>query len=89
MQTAAKLLLAAHAFVLANGAFTCQGATFDLASSNCPDLGAQRFSSGGNIFVTAVAAIGLADRDAWGANAGSSDPYVKVRCDCVAVTAGR
>ena len=71
------VLLAATA--LADAAFTCQGDSFDEASSNCPDSGAQRHSSGGNVVVTLVLARGLPDRDAWGANAGTSDPYVQVR----------
>lgn len=57
--------------------FTCQGSTYAVALSNCPDKGAQRFSSGGNVTVLVRSANNLPDRDIFGANSGVSDPFVK------------
>jgi hypothetical protein len=72
------LILLSHFLLLCSseGEFTCQGATYATALKNCPDLGSQRFSSGGNVSVLVKSVKNLPDRDVMGSSA-TSDPYVE------------
>ena len=57
--------------------FTCQGTNYNQALGNCPDKGAQKLSSGGNVTVFVKAAYNLPNMDFSGPAALVSDPYVK------------
>jgi len=57
--------------------FTCQGTSYGNGLNNCPDKGAQKLSSGGNVTVFVKAAFNLPNMDFSGPASGVSDPYVK------------
>jgi hypothetical protein len=60
------------------GFTTCQGTNYENALLNCPDRGAQRFSSGGNVTILVRRAQNIPNSDfASGPSSGVSDPYVK------------
>ena len=57
--------------------FTCQGDSYINSLNNCPDKGAQKYSSGGNVTVLVKRVKNLPDRDIFGENSAVSDPYVQ------------
>lgn len=56
---------------------TCQGGSYNVALKACPDGGAQKLSSGGNLTITLKHAFGLKNLDFSGPSAGVSDPFVR------------
>eukprot|EP01039_Chlorochromonas_danica_P003213 gene3212-3519_t len=66
-------------------AFTCQGTSYSAALSSCPDGGAQKVSSGGNVTIRVIRAVNLLNKDFSGPAAGVSDPYVRFSAGNVSV----
>lgn len=61
-----------------NSCFTCQGSSFKNALTKCPDGGAQKLSSGGNVTVFIKNATNVPNLDIYPLSSIVSDPYVEI-----------
>jgi hypothetical protein len=68
-------LVIAH--VASAASWTCQGASYSAALENCPDMGAQKYSSGGNVTIFVRSGRNLPNRDVFPLSSRLSDPYVQ------------